>query len=140
MTGLYHPWRDLRAREHVSVAWTRSLPRGVRAVAHGDALLMDAGQMQAERRSTLAHELVHLDRGDAECQPARVEREVEEEAARRLIPIDHLIDALLWSQDEHELSEELWVDRAIVRARLEGLTDAERDEVEAAMDRREEAL
>ena len=136
---LYHPWRDLRRREHLVLKWEH-LPRPLLAVTDGARVWMDPRQGQARRRSTLAHELVHLDRGDTACQPARVEREVEEEAARRLIPLRRLVDALLWSQDEGELAEELWVDRSIVRARLDGLTEGERDEVEAAMDHREEAL
>ena len=134
---MYHPWRDLRARAHLSLRWA-VLP--LLAVTDGASIYMDSRQSQRQRRSTLTHELVHLDRGDTTCQSSRVERAVEAEAARRLIPLDALVDALLWSQDETEMAEELWVDVPTLVARIEGLTEAERDHVEAALARREEAL
>ncbi len=51
-------------------------------------------------------------------------------AARRLIPHEALIDALRWSLDEHELAEELWVDVATVLARLAGLTEQEKADID----------
>ncbi len=54
-----------------------------------------------------------------------------------LIPLDDLIDALLWSQDENELAEQLHVDVATVRDRLRDLSDAERKFINDEMDRRE---
>ncbi len=81
---------------------------------------------QAERRSTLTHELVHLERGPVPpALRAREERAVDAEAACRLITLEQLADALVWSFDDHELAEELWVDVATVRARLAALGEEE---------------
>lgn len=137
--GMYHPWRDLRGRGAVALRWS-SLPSPLRAVTDGACVWMHDRLSQAERRSVLTHELVHLDAGDETCQPEAVERAVDQEAARRLVALDALVDALLWSQDETEMAEELWVDVPTLVARIEGLTEAERDHVEAALARREEAL
>src|SRR4051794_5234971 len=74
------------------------------------------GQTQAERRCTLAHELAHAERGDEAVEhvspllAVRQEIAASVRAARRLIPMAALITALLWSQDERELAEELHVD------------------------------
>lgn len=82
---------------------------------------------QAERRSTLTHELIHLDRGLVPLvHRAREERRVDALAARRLIPLPDLLRGLQWAQDDHELAEELWTDVHTVRVRRESLTIAER--------------
>ena len=89
---------------------------------------------QAELRSTLAHEQIHAERGDQACctawHEARQEREVAQLAARRLIPLERLAEALLWTLDEHELADELWVDVQTVRDRLAGLSPAEQEELD----------
>lgn len=83
---------------------------------------------QAERRSTLAHELVHLERGPAVRGYVEWdEREVSKEAARRLLPgIREVGEALAWSLDLTEAADELWVDVGTLRVRLEHLHPAER--------------
>lgn len=99
------------------------------------------GMTQAERRSTLTHELIHLERGTA-TEPRHQlleERYVQCESARRLITIEALIDALRWSHDEHELAEELWTDVDTVRTRLANLSAAERRFIDTELDRREAA-
>lgn len=115
MRHSFHPWRHLRALAHVVIeehheddaelGWTlwASPPR----------ISLRRGLLQAERRSTLTHELVHLERGplpEHDVLDAREEVAVECEAARRLISTLHLVWAPQWSPDEHELAEELWVD------------------------------
>jgi hypothetical protein len=79
------------------------------------------------QRCTLAHELVHLERGPVVtwCVP-REERAVAAIAARRLVSIEALADAMRWSQDERSLAEELAVDVRTVRVRLRYLDDTER--------------
>lgn len=94
-------------------------------------ITLERDQTQAERRCTLAHELEHLARGDeniAQVSPvlaARQEIAACMRAARRLIPLDALIDALLWSQDEAQLAEVLNVDEDTIRIRLMTLSSAE---------------
>lgn len=60
---------------------------------------------------------------------------VEQIAARRLVSLDALIDAVRWCGTESlsELAEHLWVDVTAVRARLAALTELERRVVAAAV-------
>ena len=84
-------------------------------------------QDQAQRRSTLAHELEHVRRGP--CAPhlqPREERIVEQLAARKLVGIRELGEALAWARDLDEAAQELWVDLSIVQARLDHLHPSER--------------
>lgn len=92
----------------------------------GDRMWICATCGQAERRATLTHEIAHLERGDVPPHMhAREERIVSLIAARRLIPLDRLADALRWARDLTELAEELWVDEPTVRCRLDGLDPIE---------------
>ena len=92
------------------------------------------GLTQTERRSTLAHEMVHAERGDEPCgyelADHKQERSVDRIASRRLIQLEHLAEALAWAQDEWEVAEALWVDVDTVRTRIEHLTEDERDHIE----------
>jgi hypothetical protein len=58
-------------------------------------------------------------------------------AAKRLIPFEALVDAMVWSGDDHELADELWVDVATVRDRLASLTRRECEEITRRMERAE---
>ncbi|WP_217996703.1 hypothetical protein [Nocardioides jensenii] len=82
--------------------------------------------LQTERRSTLTHELIHLERGPAApgCE-AREELCVDREAALRLVELADLVTAAQWTDDVHELAFELWVDPDTVRVRLRHLTGRE---------------
>lgn len=106
---------------HVIVTWVH-LPHGVWGLTDGGhRVWLDARLGQAERRSTLAHELEHIRRGHHGCQPPAVEASVEHHAARRLIPDVHaLADALVWARGHlGEAADELWVDVPTLRARLD---------------------
>lgn len=98
---------------------------------------MDTRLAQAERRTALAHELVHIEHGHEGCQDARTEAWVHQEAARWLIPLERLVDALLWARSEVEIAEELWVTPDLVAARFDGLTAAEQDAITEAIARKE---
>lgn len=93
--------------------------------------------LQRERRTVLAHELIHLERGATVCD-AREEAAVEQEAARRLIPIDELASALAWTRNVDELAEELWVDAALVRCRMAHLHPSERHYLRRRLEHTEE--
>lgn len=133
----YHPWRALRALEAMTQGW-HDIPT-VDGVLFTDlqTVLLRRGLLQAERRCTLAHELAHHHLGHTGCSDRRSLRRQELEAeiiaARWLIPIDDYIRARLWSRDEHEQAEELWVDVPILRARAESLTIEERTTVQDAV-------
>jgi Zn-dependent peptidase ImmA (M78 family) len=98
---------------------------------------LDARLTPAERRCTLAHELVHAERGDLPCEDpvldTRQEQRVEREAARRLVPLERLLDALRWTSDAAEAADVLDVDPALLRTRLEALSRAERRTVERSI-------
>ncbi|MBY6367900.1 ImmA/IrrE family metallo-endopeptidase [Rhodococcoides corynebacterioides] len=131
----YDPWQAVAADPSVEVVTRHSLAPGFDGALVDRRIWLDRDLGQAARRSTLAHELVHLERGrpvgDAR-QRRREEQVVEEIAARRLVPLHALIDAVRWCGTEslEELAEHLWVDVAAVRSRLAALTDLERRIVE----------
>lgn len=120
---IYHPWRILREDwAHVEVEHIDDLPAGRRADTNGvDEIRMRQRLLQVERRCSLAHELVHLERSDTGACPPAVEAEVNREAARRLISWEQLLAAVQWARSEEELAEELWVTVKILRARAETL-------------------
>ena len=71
---------------------------------------------------------MHAERGPAPrwCRP-REEEQVRREAARRLIPIRELGEALAaWDWDLWQVADELFVDVPTVEARLRGLHPSER--------------
>ena len=124
---------------HVDVQWV-SLPEGVLALCDGETIWMDHRQGQAQRRSSVAHEIEHLHAGDSGCQQSSVERQIEEAAARKLVPLVALAEAIVWAMSEEELALDLWVDLGIVRTRLATLTNDEQAYIEGVIARREEAL
>lgn len=123
---MYHPWRDLRRREDVYVVWHANLPDGMHAATDGRIIHMVRGLSQAQRRSALAHELVHIDRGHSGCQPPDVERDVTRAAARRLVTFDDLVDTGTWATSVGEWADDLWVTPTILHARIDCLSPVER--------------
>ncbi|MFJ6848760.1 hypothetical protein ACIQO5_10250, partial [Micrococcus luteus] len=87
--------------------------------------------LTAERRCALTHELVHLEHGHRGCQPPAVEHAVRAAAARQLITLEQLADALPWSMSLDELADELWVTPLVLTDRLAGLTRTEREHLAA---------
>lgn len=129
----WDPWRELERRGHIRVVW-RPLPEGTGGAAivrqHGQAVVfLDPRLSGRERTAALAHELVHDERGlfmdTGELPPTwkvcvvREERRVDREVARRLVPLEELIDAARCADDfgypvtAAEIAEEfgapLWV-------------------------------
>lgn len=127
----YSPWGAVAMLSDVLVAF-EILPSG-RGWWDPDqkVLLLDKRQSRREMRCTVAHELEHIIRGDSDVSVASSVLHARQEvaacaaAARRLIPLARLIDGLLWSQNEHELAEELNVDEDTLRVRLMTLTPEE---------------
>ena len=92
---------------------------------------------QAERRSTLAHEIIHALRGDEPCADSvldhRQELVVSRIAARILISLESFAAALSVCRNDHELAEELNVDIDTIPAMWDSLTRAEVEYVESLM-------
>lgn len=130
----WNPWRHVgKHYPHVVVDTRTELPGRLWGFTDGATIWLCRLLDQAARRSTLAHEVVHLERGpvpaDARGQ-AREERTVSAIAARRLITLDALADALRWTRDEHQLAEALWVDVPTLEARMAALDPVEVAELE----------
>lgn len=138
----FHPWRALRHQPEIELGWERMEGEDVGYSTSCPKRIALADDLnQAERRSTLTHELIHHERGiPAEgCNEAE-ERVVDDLAARRLIALDDLVEAMVWHfgmGSEDEIAEHLWVDRDTLVTRLRNLTDYESAYIANEIDRRE---
>lgn len=134
---MYHPWRRFRSE----AAWTLTfadLPHGRRGVTDfwARTVALDSRLRQVERRCTICHELVHIERGplpDDDRLAAREESAVEREVARRLIELQPLGEALAWSRHISEAADVLWVTEDVLRARLDCLQPSERIYLDARL-------
>lgn len=137
MTGVttrtheYHPWQHAR-RLGVTVALAEFDDPDL--FGYWDStvrtIYLARGLTQRQRRAVLAHEVEHASHDDRPLLDAalhaRRERATDAVAARRLLPLDRLVEALRWTGNERELADELWVDVHTVRVRLAGLSARER--------------
>lgn len=128
---MFNPWRRLRELDHVELVWV-AVPGLLGATDGRRVIHLHPQQSQAQRRSTLAHELAHLELRHGPGGTPREERDAGALAAMWLVPLDRLVDAARWARSLDELADELWVDVETVQIRLATLADAERDEVALA--------
>jgi Zn-dependent peptidase ImmA (M78 family) len=93
-------------------------------------ILLEQAHDPAQRRSSLAHALAHLDLGHTETPGGwfeqREEVEAEDLAARRLVPLADLARALAWSRDQDEVAGELGVDASMLKLRQARMRAEER--------------
>lgn len=131
---LYHPWRSIRMLPSWRVIHRR-LDDDTMGYTHrlSRAIVLDDRLDQAERRSTLAHELEHVAAGHHGCQPVGMDREVMARCARRLIPIEYVNYWLLWTRHLPKFAAYVWVDLDTAERRLDNLTTTERAAVDAAL-------
>lgn len=130
----WNPWRALHGPWLKAKVRFDDLPDGVDAVScpypGRPAIVIQRGLTQRERNVALAHELVHLERGGT-CQAIswREERAVEDEVARRLVPLDELrrfvVDHERMGDHVHawQVAEEWWVTEPVARRALELLLE-----------------
>lgn len=128
---MYHPWRALRnLGDDWTLVWAPLagvVDKLGHTTWHNKTITLDPDQDQAQRRSTLTHELVHVERGPWEHgHEAHEERVVDQVAARRLIGIRELGEALAWAENMTEAADELWVDEDTLQTRLAHLHPSER--------------
>lgn len=139
----YSPWDHLEAMPDVTF--------GIHPLPAGDgwwlpeqrAIVLDPRLSQVERRTVLAHELVHAERNDQNChhdgrdgarQARRQEAHADKTAALRLISIDQLVDALRhYPLDPALVADCLGVTQPALTTRLRMLTDEEKSEIEARL-------
>ena len=141
---MHHPWRELRDLPHIDLRWHVGAPPGkTQWWSDGTVTIsLDESLGQAQRRCTLTHEIRHALRGRppiGEAARRQEEREIDVEAARLLISLDRLIDALRWTQYWHEAAEALWCDYGTFVTRINNLTENEWLAIEAALERIEGA-
>lgn len=116
-----HPWRRWRALTDWTLRFA-ALPNGVQGTTRvpSRTIVLATGMGQADRRSTLAHELEHV-AGHVS------ERVCDRNAARGLLPdVRRVGEALAWAHDPSEATDELWVDKPTLRVWLEALHPCER--------------
>lgn len=124
---MIHPWRRLRQLARIDLIWhddTPGAPMGVTHFASG-VISLRKGMTQAERRSTILHEVLHVERGPVPAGlAAKEEQRVRKLAAQQLLPdVREIADALAWSGWRlEEAAEELWVDEPTLRDRLRFMT------------------
>ena len=137
----YSPWRHLRSLPEIDLHWTDDdqLLDGAHAWYYDRlrAIVMDKRLTQVERRSVIAHELGHAIRGDLPCGSDRLdwrqEAVVDQWAARKLIELPALVDALKWSDDPAEVADALWVTVDLLEVRIAHLHPSERSVLRAAL-------
>lgn len=124
----HHPWRSLRALTDWTLHWADLGDDLLGETDHDRrTVTLTTGMTQAQRRATIAHEVVHAERGSVpRWMQAREESHVDQIAARRLIEWPALLDACRWARTLEELAEELWVDEATAECRLQHLHPSER--------------
>lgn len=133
VTGMYHPWRELRDQKHITVLW-EPLPDHIRGCTNGtDTIWMDTRLLQVERRCTIAHEQTHIRLGHTECQDEKTETKVRRLTALQLIDTADLIEACKWSATADEVADELWVTVDVLMDRIQGLAPVERAFIDHAI-------
>lgn len=100
-------------------------------------ILLELDQTTAQSRCSLAHAIGHLDLSHATGETTsrfrdREERAADNLAARRLLPLPRLTEALLWADSTAEAATDLWVDLAMLRCRLDHLHPSERAAIKRA--------
>lgn len=126
----YNPWRDLRDNWPDVTVITVPMTGRLLGLVQYPVIALRADTSAAQRRCTLTHEIVHLERGIDDCGPweAREERLVHDEVARRLITPDQLVRAareLGGTHDRAALAAALDVDRETLEVRLSLVTAQE---------------
>lgn len=96
-----------------------------------DAIWINQRSSERQQKCTLAHERIHArDKDKPIADPwldGKRERMVEREAARSLVNVEDLSEAIKWAQDSYTLCSLLDVDLPLLQARLDTLTANERD-------------
>jgi hypothetical protein len=141
-TRRYDPWQDLRLNwPWVRVVIERMTGDLLGEVRDGGAMIaLRAGTSAAQRRCTLAHEIVHLERGLHDCGQwlHREESAVHLTATRRLITAQDLVGAIRdlgGTDDRAALAQLLEVDTETLLLRLGSLNRSERLAVRRALAR-----
>lgn len=99
------------------------LPGLLVAATDGTTIYVDDRLTQRERRCAIHHELVHIELGHRECQPAAVEKKVRALTADRLVSWQAVWDHAPWAHSLDELAEDLNVTRSVLADWIAGLPE-----------------
>ena len=126
----YDPWLDLLVNWPEIDVVIEHMTGQLLGELRYPIIALRAGTSAAQRRCTLTHEIVHLERGVMDCGPwaAREEAKVEAEVARRLIgpaDLDRAVRELGTDAGLAALAQFLDVDQQIARIRLGLITPGE---------------
>lgn len=95
---------------------------GAAARTDGVNIWIDDRLNEAEERCAIAHELIHIERGEGTCQPEYVEMEVRYETAIRLLPLELIAGVCKDGKDLGTIAAELGVTRRVLMDRAVTLT------------------
>lgn len=126
----HHPWQIFSTLTDWTLRWRR-LPDGVWGETCWETrtVTLTVGMNQAERRCTIAHETMHVLRGEvAPHRELAEELLIDRHVSRLLMPsMSQVVDAMIWAHGDYEVaSEELWVDPIMLEVRLSALRSRER--------------
>lgn len=129
---MYNPWDHLLSLGQGVTLSVEPTPAGKAAWWSPalDHIILRPDLSRIERRVHLAHELAHRDLGhSAACDgrgSRRQERAADGLAARRLISLCALLDALCWTDCTAQAAEALGVTEHLLDVRLEQMRGGER--------------
>lgn len=139
---MYDPGRDAAERHADWVIRHRDL-RGAPEVMCPvrRVILIETAHGWPARRCSLAHAVAHIDL-EHRTSPhgvlsARQELAADRLAARRLIDVHHLADALMWTECVDELAAALQVEARYLAIRRDGLHPCERHYLYARLEQKE---
>lgn len=134
--GLYCPWEDLAGRPELTFVRMRLPVADALYMPDVPGIAVDDRLNRVERRCVMAHELAHIDLGHhhqvAGCGPgtSRIQRrrecEADQLAARRLLSIREMGEALAPASCRWEAADSLDVTEHLLDVRLEHLHPSER--------------
>ncbi len=135
----HHPWRHIGLYPDWTIKFVGRLPDGrLGLTIHASkTILILAGLTQAQRRSTLCHEVGHMLRGPASvCRELYEESLVERQAARLLLPsVRRVGHALAYHHaDYKKTADDLWTDENLLNVRLSTLPPKDREWLRHQMD------
>lgn len=121
---IYSPWEHIGTDYPEWVVRHRPLHGAREALCwRRRVILIELEQSTAASRCSLAHAIGHLDLNHEAGETTarfrdREERAADTLAARRLLPLERLIDTARWANSRAEALDLLWVDDATLTARL----------------------
>lgn len=120
VADMIHPWRRLRALSDITLLWHDDGPMG-ETDFEANTISIRRGMTYEERRCTVLHEVLHVERGPVTMGMAdREELRVRKETAQLMLPsVKAIGDAYAWAQgDDEAAAVELGVDVDVLRTRM----------------------